>query len=294
MMELRAVRYFLTVSETGSFSRAAELLHVAQPAISRQIQSLENELEMSLLIRSVRGTKMTPEGKKFYSRMRSLVDDFDLAREEMRSLRDSPSRKLCIGVPPTCAEEHGVPLLEMLSASMPEKRVEMVEGLSRFLPDWLLSAQVDLIIALQQTHSEQIQWRLIEREPLVLLAPVGSALLGMGPLPLHALNDVPLVLSTGFQQVVTNFARDFGVAINCKMQIDSVPAIRRIVVSRQLATVLPLSIARREAMNPQLAFRELMPAPLRTLHIGKLKSAISSTVNAVIDDYIRSRTALTS
>lgn len=289
MMELRAIRYFLSVAETQSFSRSAALLRVAQPAISRQIQALEQELSLVLFQRLAKGTLLTPEGEMLYRRMLSVVSEYDGIREEMLALRGKESQRFRLGIPPTCAEDHGVRLLELLAKRMPDLRVEMTEGLSRFLPEWLLEGQVDLIMSLHERHTDKIAFRLVEREPLVLLARADHELLGEGPLPIHALHGVPLLLSTGFHQIVTRFAEEYRVMITCRMQIDSIPAIRRISETSGLATIVPQSIAFRETREGRMRMREISPAPLRSLYIGWMKDAHRPGLAELIEDYIRVR-----
>lgn len=293
-MQLRAIRYFLAVAETGSFSRSAELMHVAQPAISRQIQALEQELKQSLLLRTAKGAEMTAEGRILYDRIRPIVAEYDQVREDMLSLESRSRRRLRLGVPPTCAEDQGVELLNLIAEQMPDASVEMIEGLSRFLPDWLAQGQVDVILSLQERADSDLEFRLVEREELAFLAPRSHPLAQDGPIALYDLAEVPLILSTGFHQIVADFARDYGIPIRCQMQIDSVSATRRIARTRGLATILPLSSSRREAREHGMVVRPIRPAPLRSLFIGKPKGLHTTGLGAVIETYLRRRLEATS
>ncbi|MBY6092673.1 LysR family transcriptional regulator [Maritimibacter alkaliphilus] len=289
-MELRALRYFLTVADTGSFSRAAEVLHVAQPAVSRQIQALEQEFGLSFLRRTARGAVLTREGQMLYDRARGLIDGFDELATDLATQRDRPRERIRIGVPPTCAEDHGVQLFEMLSEALPEADIEMTEGLSRYLPDLLLDGSLDLIISLQEKHTDALQFQLIEREPMVYFARSDNPLLrDAAPLPLAELAEVPLVLSTGFLQLTEAFARDYGVSIACQMQIDSIAATRRIVAKTGHGTVWPQSIARREAEAGSGGYRGLQPAPMRSLFIGRNRRPLPQGVQEVIGAFLKAR-----
>jgi len=293
-MDLRAIRYFLAVAEEASFSKAAARLHVAQPAVSRQLQALEHELGCLLLARSSRGTELTPAGRSFYTRMKALLSEFDAIIEETRHQPQAPLHMLHIGVPPTSAEDIGVDLLQVIEAEMPDTRVELTEGLSRFLNEWLLEERLDLIVTSNDTAHDGIEFRMIEKEALVLLAPAGHRLLeiagGVGmPLPLAALEREPLILSTAFYRLVKGMADPLGITIHCALSIDSIAASRRIMAETDRATLLPLAVARHEALDPRYKLRPLEPAPTRSLYIGQRRAAPMPGMAKIVDGLIALR-----
>jgi DNA-binding transcriptional LysR family regulator len=96
-MELRQLRYFRTVAETLNFSRASELLHVAQPAVSRQIQSLEDELGVRLLDRNRQRVLLTDEGRHLLARAEKILAEVDMAVEGVRQVASGRGGELIIG-----------------------------------------------------------------------------------------------------------------------------------------------------------------------------------------------------
>src|SRR5256885_1798288 len=102
-MELRHLRYFLAVGEALSFTKAAARLRVAQPALSRQVQDLEDEIGVDLLRRSPRGVTLTAEGKLFLDEARELLKRADESVEKVRALARGESGELHVG----CAVPHG-------------------------------------------------------------------------------------------------------------------------------------------------------------------------------------------
>jgi DNA-binding transcriptional LysR family regulator len=95
-VSLAQVQYFVTVSALGHVGRAAEALHVAQPAISRQIKNLEDELGARLFVRTPRGMRLSPEGEVFLVHARAILEQVSDAREAVTALRrsrSSPSRQ---------------------------------------------------------------------------------------------------------------------------------------------------------------------------------------------------------
>lgn len=96
-MELRHLRYFLAVSEALSFTKAAAQLRVAQPALSRQVQALEDELGVDLLRRSRQGVTLTAEGKLFLKEAAGLLKHADEAVEKVRALARGDYGELHVG-----------------------------------------------------------------------------------------------------------------------------------------------------------------------------------------------------
>src|SRR5687768_12411406 len=104
MLDIRKLRYFVAVIEFGSFTKAALALHVAQPALSRQIQQLEEELGLSLLLREGRRVRPTDAGEALMLHARAIERDFERLREDMRARQGEPSGRVVFGIPPTLAD----------------------------------------------------------------------------------------------------------------------------------------------------------------------------------------------
>ena len=110
-MELRHLRYFLAVGEALSFTRAAAQLRVAQPALSRQVQDLEDEIGVDLLRRSSRGVTLTAEGKLFREEVREVLKRVDESVEKVRALTRGEYGELRVGYAP-------VPTVEVLPPAL--------------------------------------------------------------------------------------------------------------------------------------------------------------------------------
>src|SRR6266852_793919 len=102
-MELRHLRYFLAVGEALNFTKAAAQLRVAQPALSRQVQDLEDEIGVDLLRRSPRGVTLTAEGKLFLEEVRELLKRADESVEKVRALARGEYGELHIASITTCS-----------------------------------------------------------------------------------------------------------------------------------------------------------------------------------------------
>src|SRR5258708_24162443 len=100
-MELRHLRYFRAVAEASSFTRAATRLRIAQPALSRQIQDLENEIGVRLLHRSPLGVRLTAEGELFLEEVRELLKRADASVEKVRAFSRGEYGEVRVGYEPT-------------------------------------------------------------------------------------------------------------------------------------------------------------------------------------------------
>ena len=118
-MELRHLRYFLVVGEVLNFTKAAARLHVAQPALSRQVQDLEEEIGVDLVRRSPRGVMLTAEGKLFLEEVRELLKHADESVERVRALARGEYGELHIGYIPIPTVEILPPALEAFRKSVP-------------------------------------------------------------------------------------------------------------------------------------------------------------------------------
>src|SRR3954447_4649092 len=110
-MELRQLRYFVAVVETGAVSRAAEMLHIVQPAVSQQLAHLEAELDTKLLIRSSKGAAPNDAGRAFYEHAKFILRQCDSAKSVLRATSSKVSGPVSIGLASTTAAVLGVALL---------------------------------------------------------------------------------------------------------------------------------------------------------------------------------------
>ena len=108
-IDLKQLEYFVNVVELGGFSRAGRVLGIAQPAISRQVRSLEVELRQNLLLRNGRGATPTEAGKRLLEDARGILQQVDRARREVDETKDAPVGHVVVGLPPTVAQHLPVP-----------------------------------------------------------------------------------------------------------------------------------------------------------------------------------------
>ena len=124
-MELRHLRYFLAVAETENVSRAALKLHVSQPALSRQIRDLEEELGFALLERSAKSVRLTDAGRSFLNESRAVLQRVEQGVTTARAVATGGRGELHVGYAPTLTVRMLPPALRAFQAAMPKVRVKL-------------------------------------------------------------------------------------------------------------------------------------------------------------------------
>src|SRR6266478_3445572 len=145
-MELRHLRYFLAVAEALSFTKAATQLRIAQPALSRRVQDLEEEIGVDLLKRSPRGVTLTAEGKLFLDEVRELLKRADESVEKVRALARGEYGELHVGYAPSPTVEILPPALAAFQKAVPRVKVLLHDLSEQELVDGLQNGMLELTV----------------------------------------------------------------------------------------------------------------------------------------------------
>src|SRR5271168_2620754 len=195
-MELRQLRYFCAIAETGSFSRAAQQVHVAQPSLSQQIRKLEDEFGARLFDRLGRSVRLTELGQAFLPRARAVLRDLEAARGEVDERKAAIDGPVSVGVIPTIAPYFLPPLLAAFSRKFPSAQVSVVEEITPLLLERLRSGSVDVAIVALPLHvrGHEFESFPLADEKLFAVLPRGHALAGRRSISLEELEDEPFLL----------------------------------------------------------------------------------------------------
>src|SRR5688572_18908566 len=166
-MELRHLRHFVTVSDALNFTKAAVQLHVAQPALSRCVQDLEDEIGVDLLRRSPRGVTLTAEGKLFLEEVRDLLKRADESVEKVRALARGEYGELRVGYAPSPTVEILPPGLAAFQKAVPRVKLLLHDLSSDELINGLRNATLELAIMVQPTGEQTagIEFELLRTYP---------------------------------------------------------------------------------------------------------------------------------
>ncbi len=172
-MELRQLKYFLATAEELHFRRAAELVHVAQPALSQQIHQLEEEIGVALFERNNRRVSLTPAGRIFYERVKVVVDNACKALQDARSVGRGDAGTLTIGFISTAAMSVLPAVLQFIKERFPSAEIDLRELDPSHQIDALQLGQLDFGFTISEILDEEFLVRRVGREKLIAALPAG-------------------------------------------------------------------------------------------------------------------------
>jgi DNA-binding transcriptional LysR family regulator len=193
-MELRHLRYFLAVGEASNFSKAAAQLRVAQPALSRQIRDLEEEIGVELLRRSPRGVRLTPEGRLFLEEVRQLLRRTDESVEKVRALVRGEYSELHVGYL-FLTMQILPPALAAFQKAMPGVKVLLNELSSDELIAGLRNGMLEFAIMLQPAGEQiaGIEFESLRTDPYHVALTAAHPFARLQSIPLETVATEPLI-----------------------------------------------------------------------------------------------------
>ncbi|GAA0548930.1 hypothetical protein GCM10010172_33610 [Paractinoplanes ferrugineus] len=260
-MELRQLRYFEAVARLGSFTRAAEQLHVAQSAVSAQVRALESTLKVELLTRTTRRVALTEAGELFLARCRRVLDELDSARDDLADLAAVLTGRVAVGATAVVGGYDLPGALARFHTRFPGVTLNLRSGLIAELLTDLDEGVVDLVVGPVHTDlPSRFSAHRIAQERVVLIVPPAHRLArGKGPVPLDDLRDEPFVClpaGSGLRSILDE-AAPFPPRVPFETHS---PASIRDLVAAGLGVALLAGTAA-EAPGAGVVIRQLQPAP---------------------------------
>jgi LysR family nitrogen assimilation transcriptional regulator len=265
-MNLKHLQSFVRVAELGSFSKAARVLDIAQPALSRQVRLLETDLRETLLLRNGRGVSLTDAGRRLFEHGVQILQRVEQAREDLNAERDAAVGHVTIGLPPSIGRRLTLPLIERFRQQLPRARLTIVEGLSANIAEWIGSGRTDLGLVYNPDAQPALELTPLLRERLCLVEPASTRRRREPkPLPLRELGAYPLVLPERHQSIrrlLQTQATAAGVKLHIAWEVSSVPAIIDLVCARVGYAVLNASAVAASGRGSELAVRPIVEPEL--------------------------------
>jgi LysR family nitrogen assimilation transcriptional regulator len=230
-MNLQQLQTFVRVAELGSFSKAALVLGIAQPALSRQVRQLEVGLRATLLLRTGRGVALTEAGRRLFEHAVGILQLVARAEEAVSASRGEPAGRIVVGIPPSIARQLSVALVEAFEQHFPQARLAIVEGLSAHVAEWIATGRVDLGLLHNPEPQPALETEPVHAEELHLVSAPGAP---AGEVRLEDLARYPLVIperSHAIRRLLEARAAAAGVRLDIAWEISSVPAILELVRS---------------------------------------------------------------
>jgi LysR family nitrogen assimilation transcriptional regulator len=270
-MDLKQLRLFRGVVDAGSFTKAAEFLYIAQPALGLQIQNLERELGVQLLLRHSRGVTPTEAGELLYRHAEILLRQFEQVRQDMIDFASEPHGRVCLGMTPTATLAIASELVEACRSSCPGVVLTLVEGLGEQLIPWVETDRINIALTYNQVRSKSLHLEHLADETLYLISPASYGETGKTIKFKDAL-ALDMVLTTGMhglRAMIEDAARKHETALRIVCEANSVLAIKDLVCRGFGHTILPLGAVRAEIKAGTVVARKLMdPELVRALFLA--------------------------
>ncbi|WP_207537923.1 LysR family transcriptional regulator [Sabulicella rubraurantiaca] len=198
-MDLRKLQLLRRVIEEGSFSRASAVLGITQPALSRQIRALEEDLGVALLYRNGRGVVATEEGRRFAAAVGPVLTELARIREDAIAARGVPRGRVSIAMPPSVIAALAPALFRHLRAELPEVQCHLMDGFTGTIHEWVSSGRVDIAVLNPYRSSAALQTEpFLDANLFLIHRPGDAALEGLldreGRIGLAATAALPLLL----------------------------------------------------------------------------------------------------
>jgi LysR family nitrogen assimilation transcriptional regulator len=241
-MDLKQLKALVTVVETGSVTRAAELLHLVQPAVTRQIRALEHELGVPLFDRTHQGMRPTKAGVSLADRARRALTELDRARAELTPATGAITGIVTVGLLESAAELLAEPLVRAVLRDHSGIELRVQTAYSGHLQQWLDDGDLDLSLLYNLTGSPSLNATSLVREQLWAVAPADCGLDPKEPVRFAEVAAHPIIMPSpghGLHALITGAARRAGTELDVAIQTNSMSLQKQLVRSGQGWTILP-------------------------------------------------------
>lgn len=296
-MDVRQLRYFREIVEAGSFTRAADRVRVAQPALGLQIRKLEEELGVSLLHRHSRGVEPTEAGVVLLGHANAILKQIEQAQRDVADLSGVPRGSVVLGITPTASALLATRLIRTCRDLYPGVSLNLFEGLSEEVMRRLSDNSLDMGFSYNPGAAKGIATEPLLTEALFLVGAPGAGDPGEKVSFREVCKRSLILPSRGFglRECVENAARDAELTLQITFEIDSVATQRDLAESGLGYTILPYAAVRQSAEAGRLFASEIVrPKISRTLNIAyaashsanKAASAVRDVIDRVVSESI--------
>ena len=231
-MDIRQLRYFVHIANSGSLSRAADICRISQPSLSLQIKNLEEGLGIQLLLRHARGITLTEQGRLLYEHACHILKEMDRAHDALQSSATQLVGDVSVGIPTSACRGLARDLMVNAKRDLPGISIRIVEAMTAGLDEWIESGKLDVALLYNHKAFSNVAWTEMMVEDLLLVVPPESEYAGRECISFRELQRIPLILPGPPNVLRTvieyHFAR-LDMEMNVDIDCDSLPAIAQLV-----------------------------------------------------------------
>ncbi len=287
-MDLRQINYFIALFEEGSVTRAAQRLHVVQPAVSMQIARMERELGQKLFDRTPKSMVPTAAGRTLHRLVLPVVRNLSLAHEHMARLSGVVSGRVTMGMLASLATSLIPGMLTGFADDYPEIEVAVVDGYSSTFIDLVNEGQLDFAVINRPSRKlGLIVDPLVEEQMVLVTGAADDEGEDEGAVSIKRLTDYKLVLPTRQHGLRTELERHLAnrnVTLEPRLELDAIEGIVELVAGSDWATILPSLAIRRHLALRRVHIRAIEPMMVRRLAvIHHPRHPLSPASHAFID-----------
>jgi DNA-binding transcriptional LysR family regulator len=284
-MELRHLRYFITLAEELHFGRAAQRLHIQQPPLSRQIQLLEAELGFPLFERSRRRVELTPAGHALLGRARQVFEALDTAIHDARSASEGESGRLVVGYPSSLAYSGLTELLRAFRTRFPAVDLSLRELSPGEQIEALKAGGLDVGFVRSSIDDPALGAELVRREMLMIVLPDDHRLAAQRSISLEALKHEPFVMfprarGPAFFDQLMGLCHAAGFTPRIEQEAPQLDIISMVAAGFGVS-IMPSSM--RNFRRPGLSFRAIVGGPQVELSIVWRHQNLSPALHKFLD-----------
>ncbi len=293
-MELHQLRYFVSVAETGSFSRGAERCGITQPSLSQQILKLEDELGQRLFDRLGRSVQLTPSGRVLLPRAQRILAEVNSASKAVQQDINEGKGSLTIGAIPTIAPFLLPESLHELRKRFPEAELHITEDTTDRLVQKLLRAEIDCAVMSPPVEESHLVEEELFVEELFCILPPQHALAGTGDLKLAMLNGQDAIVLQPMHCLSTQieaFCKAEGISRNVTCSTSQLSTLYNMVALGMGLSLVPEMFVRQAPQSPCIIKNFSGKPPRRTISLYWHGGRVRNPLGEFLGDIIRAKHA---
>ena len=242
-MDFKQLRAFLTVADTGNVTRAAQFLNLVQPAVSRQLRLLEEDLGTALFTRERHGMMLNEHGKTLETYARRAMLELDRARAEISgATAQEVGGLVSVGLLPSTSDLLATALVKQVSALYAHIRTRISTGYAGTLHQWLEAGEIDVALVYGGERLPNIQAQALLTEALWVVGPMAAKLRPGRPVPLASLVGKPMILPSGphgIRTLVNHACATAKIELTIVAETNAMSVQKSLVVGGHGLTILP-------------------------------------------------------